>query len=81
MSQEKILSDWSWQAYDDHGPWDQQLGDPPPAHGWRRVIELSLGPVELLVTEWHFGPGHPAEVSACKVKEIHAVRDSLSRVA
>ena len=78
---EKVVSDWVWQVYDDHGPWDCQLGDPPPSHGWRRVIELGLGPVEVLVTEWHFGSAHPAEVAVGDVDQVHAVRESLSGVA
>ena len=78
---ERVVSDWSWMLYDDHGPWDEQLGDPKPTHGWRRVLGMQLGPTELIVTEWHFGRFHPAEVLADDVREIHAVREPLRRVA
>lgn len=67
--------------YDDHGPWDEALGDPKPTHGWRRVIELQLGPTELIMTEWHFGRRHPAQVEAEDVREIHAVREPRHRAA
>ncbi|MEZ5246691.1 MAG: hypothetical protein R2707_16455 [Acidimicrobiales bacterium] len=71
---EKVISDWTWMVYDDHGPWDSKLGDTTPTHGWRRIVELQLGPVELVVTEWLFGRIRPAEISAGVCREVHAVR-------
>jgi hypothetical protein len=74
-SGERVVSDWVWQVYDDHGSWNDALGKNVPSHGWRRVVEMRLGPVEMIVTEWHFGLLHPSTVMAGECREIHAVRD------
>lgn len=75
MTPDRVIEDWTWQPYDDHGPWDEQLGEVLPTHGWRRQVAVQLGHSELLVTEWHFGLVRPDLLpKQVQVRELHAVR-------
>lgn len=71
---EQVLVDWTWQCYDDHGPWDPSLGDPAPTFGWRRVVEFQVGRAELVMTEWHFGKERPLDSGPPPGRAVHAVR-------
>ena len=69
IGQALVLSstDWRWERYTTHGPWDSHLGEDRPTHGWTRTRQLMVGAELWEQTEWTFTHRRPADERAAGV--------------